>query len=358
MQNIDSLSDADIRNFAVIPDLYPVQIQQEQIYFARMSRNTYQQSIFTDPGRVVAAHPNPLMLTFTEAANMVNVAAKSLTPHAYIFHVAHCGSTLLSRAVDFPGKSLAIREPFPLRQLAVEYSAMQATGQSIPSWDKKLHLVLSLLGRRYEAAEYPIIKANVPVNFIVDKVLDLSSESKSIFLYSSLETFLLQALKSPKRRQWVARLMVELNGVLSQVKLRSYCDLSSLPTARAAAFLWFAQILQMNRALHNYPNSCSLDCAAFYQSPLAVLRATYDFLDIKVDNNHLNQLIEGPLFTHHSKVPAIAYSEQDRRREADQLQKLLRVELDDAIAWISPEIVVNDLKKIGSRSMNFDPKGN
>lgn len=44
-------------------------------------------------------------------------AAQSTT---WIFQMAHCGSTLLARALDDPGASLVLREPLSLRQTAVQ----------------------------------------------------------------------------------------------------------------------------------------------------------------------------------------------------------------------------------------------
>ena len=54
--------------------------------------------------------------------NTVEQAAATLeaAPRGYIFHVGHCGSTLVSRLVAAATESVALREPLPLRTLATD----------------------------------------------------------------------------------------------------------------------------------------------------------------------------------------------------------------------------------------------
>src|SRR6478735_4694267 len=95
------------------PDHFLHSFDNDAALFVPMDRAAYHRSIFLDDrispaGDGVA--PVPL-------AALTNVPPPR--PTGWIFHVAHCGSTLLARALDTLGGNLVLREPLALRQAAV-----------------------------------------------------------------------------------------------------------------------------------------------------------------------------------------------------------------------------------------------
>ncbi len=114
------------------PDNYLLEFTGQQALFIQMTRESYGRSIFTDRHRIVPAQPSGRSIDLNSLLARFDAESIPLRPLRFIFHLAHGGSTLLSRALDYPGRSLVIREPFPLRQLAGEY--LSATAGTTRMW--------------------------------------------------------------------------------------------------------------------------------------------------------------------------------------------------------------------------------
>src|SRR6476659_8924630 len=100
------------------PRLYLFALQGEAAHFQPMTPETFRRSIFLD-GRIVRAPGQGFSLPFSEVRGQA-WPDPALRPINMIFHIAQCGSTLLARALDFPGRSLVLREPVALRRLGVD----------------------------------------------------------------------------------------------------------------------------------------------------------------------------------------------------------------------------------------------
>ena len=235
--------------------------------------------------------------------------APAAQPTAWIFHVAHCGSTLLARALDVLSDDLVLREPLALRQLAL-----------LPDPHDLLPPTLALLARRYPGAGPTLIKANVPVNFLLDRIAEQQADAAAVFLHCTLPDYLAAILRSENHRAW----------------LRNVCELlaphfgPTIPQSDAelAAMLWLAQITRFDAALAGMPNTRSLDAEVFFARPAQVLEAASVLLDTPCAAEQASRLVAGPLFNTYSKNPAHGFGNSERmaRRAA------ILVELGDEIA--------------------------
>jgi hypothetical protein len=124
--------------------------------------------------------------------------ARATPANSWIFHVAHCGSTLLARALDAPGANLVLREPLALRQLALAPDPA------------RLAVTTAMLSKRYQADAPTLIKANVPVNFLLPELVALNPGARAIFLYLGLDDYLLAILRSDDHRAWLRRVTQQL----------------------------------------------------------------------------------------------------------------------------------------------------
>lgn len=331
------------------PDLYWFEYHENQARFARMTRESYFNSIFTDRARIITSSPDHTMVDIDQLLATQEALAARPARMNLIFHTANCGSTLLSRALDLPGRTLACREPFPLRQLGVEHVAnANANGmQKLSNWQQRLGLALTLLGRRFSDTEVPVVKANIPVNFILPEMLDLLPEYRGVILYSSLESFLIAALKVPKRRQWLRGVAGQMYNGISTVLPAVTQSPGVLSDAKLAAALWIAQIDRYHRILKTHDHLAALESERLFEHPEDTLSRVANLFEIDISKNEITAIVKGDLFSRHAKIPSIAYSADARKAEQDSVANLLKTELREGMDWgaallercsISPEL--------------------
>jgi hypothetical protein len=300
------------------PDDYLFAFEGDRAIVLAMDRAAYRRSIFLDeridPADETARHP---LVDGLKVPDPVSATG-------WIFHVAHCGSTLLARALD-QGNRLVLREPLALRQLAIV-----AAGRVEPvDWSNRLALVTGLLARRYDPALPTIVKANVPVNFIIPAIMTSMPAAPAIFLHFPLADYLAAILRSPASRQW-------LRGVTETLRPAILMAAGSLPdddSGRAAA-LWLAQIRVYAAALARFPNCHSLDAEVLFSQPAAVLLAASSLFGAPFDTEDVVKITAGPLFKTYSKNPAVTFDDAARRQRQAAQAAALAPEIAAAQQWV------------------------
>jgi len=291
------------------PDHYLHSFEGDSALFVPMDRAAYGRSIFLD-GRISPASDQSMHLP--AAALAANPPAPKRT--GWIFHVAHCGSTLLARALDDPASNLVLREPLALRQ------------QAFARDPARLALTLAMLSKRYRADLPTIVKANVPVNFLLPRIAASDPGAAAIFLHCALRDYLLAILRSENHRNWLRRVTEQLAAWLG--------DLSALSDAERCAALWLAQSRAFESALAGMANGRSLDSEAFFAAPGPVLKAAASHLGVPMDEPAAAATVAGPLFATYSKNPGLPFDNEARLARRAETEATLTAELDEAQAWI------------------------
>jgi hypothetical protein len=241
----------------------------------------------------------------------------------WIFHVAHCGSTLLSRLIDSPQSSLILREPPPLRQLGLAAAARDRSRQ----WQERLAVAYSMAARRFDPSRPTIVKANVPVNFMLDELTAMDRSTPSILLYRSLEAHLLAVLRSDQHRIWVGRISDQLGPALGESVGLGH----GAPLAERAAALWLAQMLAFQSLLSANSEARSLDAEQLFAAPVDIAKAAAAHLgveDADIDTN------AAALAGRYAKNPSQPFDEDDRRRRGEADRVRLVEEIVVARGWI------------------------
>jgi len=306
------------------PDRYLFGFEGDTAVLLDMDRDAYRRSIFLDD-RISAAQAQP---AFAAVADLV---APSPAPVAgWIFHVAHCGSTLLARALDRPHGGLVLREPLALRHLAAE-AANAAAGDA--GWRARLHLVTALLARRYAGAPATIIKANVPVNFVLPALMTANPAAPAIVLYFPLADYLAAVLRSEGHRNWVRRVTTELAPAIAVLA-------GPLPASDAerAASLWLAQLRGFATALSHFRNVYSLDAERLFMTPTPVISAAAALFDQALPDAEAAAIASGPLFNTYAKNPAAAFDNAARLARRAATAKTLAPEIGAARGWVEARL--------------------
>jgi hypothetical protein len=293
------------------PDHYLHSFADGAAVFVPMDRDAYHRSVFLDD-RIDPARSGTMRLPL----EMLVGQAPQPNATGWIFHVAHCGSTLLARALDELGSNLILREPLALRQLALE-----------PALNREVLAVeLAMLSKAYDPAAPTLVKANVPVNFMLDAIAAQQRQAPALLLYLGLEDYLCAILRSDNHRKW-------LRGVTAQ--LAHHLDgTADQPDAILAAKLWHAQIARFAAVLQEMPLAHSLDAEAFYAEPVEIIGAAAQHFGIKADMGTIEDLVGGALFQTYSKRPGVAFSNADRLARRDAARAELSGELTVARRWL------------------------
>ena len=308
------------------PSLFLFEFDGDTAVFQTMTRDAFHRSIFLDARIKHGDRPKvrvPLDM-------LVNASAK-LEPAerriGWIFHVAQCGSTLLARALDHPGRSLVLREPASLRRLGVR--ALSSAMEDQDRFSALLRVTTALLGKRWEPDAPVIVKANVPVNFIAYPLMKLDPATTAIMLHFTLDSYVAAILRTEGHVRWT-------EGVFEEMRLgESPLVVSNMPASAAtkAAALWFVQMKAYEAILRDFPAARSLEAGVFFREPALTVEAAADLFGVPLKAGEAEAMAAGDLFQSYSKNPALDYDLEVREaREAEAKQRLAG-EIAAAATW-------------------------
>ena len=249
----------------------------------------------------------------------------------YIFHVGFCGSTLLARLLDQPGRTLVLREPQGLTDLAAYRSALDREGLQDPELPSLLASVSALLHRPWQPDERVVIKPSNWVNVLLPDLV-VAPSVRLLFLTMERRAFVRAILRGgPARIAFAARAAVHMSNAseadaarVAKALARPVDDDDRLLTL--AALLYDFQLARFGTAARGWPSAHWLTLEALRADPARAFHAAALALDI--DPPPRDTLIE------HAKQPGVAWSatdeaERDAALEAEQGARISRT-----LAWI------------------------
>ncbi len=249
------------------------------------------------------AHP-------AEALQEAAAAAPGPAALHFIYHTSFCCSTLLAKAIEIPNRTLGLREPDVLINLANRFIRSEDAANRA-----RLGLVLRLLERPYSAERAVIVKPTNFANRLIAPTLTLRPGSRAILLYSDLRTLLLSLAKKGMRgRLWGRRLYAQC---ATWTRLRtgfSPKDTFEQTDLQIAGLAWLMQIDHFNRIAAEFgvARVMTLDSAAFMSAVPETLAAAAGFFGLGLEDGQLQGIAAGPVFTTHSKFAQQDYSVEAR----------------------------------------------
>jgi len=291
------------------PDQYLHSFDGDAAIFVPMDRAAYHRSIFLD-GRISPASNTAIRVPLGALTESIPGPAQT----SWIFHVAHCGSTLLARALDKPSANLVLREPKALRQLALHRDP------------RRLAVLMAMLSKRYEADLATVVKANVPVNFLLPELIDFDPQARAIILHLGLRDYLLAIMRNDRHREWLRRVTAQLALHLG--------DLTGASDAERAAALWTAQMQVFAAAIARLPNARTLDAETFFAEPGRCLKFAAVHLGVPMASEEIEAAVAGPLFATYSKNPQVSFNNEMRLERRSELERALAAEIEQAQRWV------------------------
>ena len=317
-----SITLADVLND---PRLYLYEIDADSAHFLQMKREDYLRSIFLD-GRIRHAGAPPIQAPLNQLLSGYENAPGETRSIGWIFHIAQCGSTLLARALDHPGRSLVLREPAALRRVGIRAGG---SGQLDEMGERLLPMVRHALAKRWEQGAPLVIKGTVPVNFIADRLMRIEPEAPAVMLYFPLSNYVAATLRTPGHVDWTERVFDEMRMADSE-----WCEhaAANSPAEKAAA-LWLSQMILYSRLLDEFPNVYSLHAAEIFDNAEDTVIAAAELFGVSLRPGEAREICESELYHSYSKNPALDYDPEVRlAREAESIARLEK-EIAAAHAW-------------------------
>jgi hypothetical protein len=304
--------------------------------FARVSRQTYHDSVFLDH----RIQPRPAETMSLDCRQVDGVLQNSkVKQSAWIFHTGFCGSTLLATCLDHPGHTLVLREPLVLSRLAHELRVNPA--QNAIGTRALADRVIGLCERSY-AGEALLVKPSNSANSLLGLVKAHDSamvRRKAVLLSCGLESLLVSILK--KRSEAESLLPGFVNALLQD---SDYLAMSGLPGTEGldllqlAVVFWHCQrhFLQQQLLAVSKGEILKLGMERFLAEPLPVLAEVSAFLGLGLPAEMLRETVESGAFRRHSKQALTDYSPDEYHREQREIRERYAAELEIAMDWAAP----------------------
>lgn len=248
-------------------------------------------------------------------------------PHG-IFHVSHCGSTLLSRLLaELPG-TLPVREPLVPLALAVERRNLDRPESRLDGdgWNTLFDAALRLISRTYRPGQRAVIKFTSACSNLAAPMLQSNGESKALLLHTDLETWLTVMLRNENVREngrfYAQDWLKDIYALTGRRDLR----LAALSDAQQFAVNWLTGMLHFERLSLQYPlRARRCDFELFLADPAAGLKDVGGFFGL--DSAGAGAIAAGPLLRSYAKNPAKPFDRMARDRELKDAQQRVGAEI-------------------------------
>ena len=252
-------------------------------------------------------------------------------PLHFVFHSAFCSSTMLVRAFDWPGLAMGLSEPAILNDLV----GFRRRGANPSAVARAADAATRLLGRPFGAGEAVIVKPSNLVNPLALLLMMLRPQSRAVFLYAPLETFLISvANKGMDCRLWVRELLEAFmrDGAL---------DLGFTPEdyfrqtdLQVAAVGWLAQHQQFIRLAERLGRDRMrfLDSSSLHADPAGTLGEVAAHFELAMTPAMALDIVAGPVFSRHSKSGQ-PYTAQTRAQNYAAVRSAHRDEIEKVVFW-------------------------
>ncbi|WP_442679355.1 hypothetical protein ACSBM8_17955 [Sphingomonas sp. ASY06-1R] len=251
-----------------------------------------------------------------------------------LFHVGFCGSTLLGTLLDRPGKTLVLREPQALTDLAAYRSALDRDAYRDPGFSDVLAGLLSALYRPWAAGEAIVVKPSNWVNALLPDLVAAPVRVRPLFQTMQRRAFVRAIVRGgPARMAFAARACVHLSNADTGFAQR-LATLLARPEEPDDRLLMLAALLHdIQLALFRAAADAGgwggdhwVSLEAFRADPAATLAIAARALDIEPPSRDM--------LADHAKHPGTTYSADAEATANAAVDAAHGVRIDHAIACV------------------------
>ncbi len=312
--------------------LYALEPGTQSSQWLRLSEAQFRAASFLDQRLLVSAAeilpPVPYSIALEPLSTLTQRQAQS---HAhFIFHIGHCGSTLISRALAATTEVLPIREPLSLRMLA----ASQPTIAN-EEWSRMLDLALFAHGRVFHSGQISMIKATSTCNNLILPLMERAPSSRSLLFFVPLESYLAGMLGKQSPAQDLrghAALRLEdwrrMTGTSLQI-----AEITEFSEVQLVVISWLTCMARLLQASQQHANRCLLmGFETFLAEPEIVLAQLISFFGLTESKSHILQAWPD-IAIGYSKKPDEPYSAFNRSRTLARGRAQRAADIHSGMTW-------------------------
>jgi hypothetical protein len=299
----------------------------------RISRADYRQAAFLDD-RMFRPDMQGAWFTLDDLLQATcTVPARKAN---YIFHIGHCGSTLLSRLLGEMPNCLTLREPLPFLALGMTRRELASPARLLDAaqWQALFDRVTRLQARCYADNETALVKSTSAAGNLLQPVLDAQPGSRAVLLYLDLETWLATMLRAETNREsvraYAAAWLSDFRELTGDDSLR----IQTLSDVQKAVLNWAAMLLNFTSATNRNPGRiCWINFDEFLRQPAEQYGRLTEFLGLAKAAESTDLLLDSPIMEHYAKDPRQRFNAALRTQELDEARRQLATELNAGLAW-------------------------
>jgi hypothetical protein len=257
----------------------------------------------------------------------------------FIFHHAFVCSTLLARCLNQVQYFFSLKEPWLLRRMADHKRANpQVVGST--AWQETFCRYVMLLCRNFHSGKVPLIKVTNVANNLLAEVLRFLPGSKSLYLYSDLQSFLVSNLKKERdTQQKIPGLARDFIGDAGFARRHpQWCDVAGLSFLQVCALTWLVNLFNFRQCVEEFGSSQvrTLDARLLLQDMPATLAALSHYYGHAPGPADIQRMLDPQVTRTNAKDQSRAYGQEQKQRESQQIRERHAQELEQAAAWIAP----------------------
>lgn len=313
------------------PDFLPLKLDLagRRVLFLRMSAEQRVEAAFLDER---ALPPDAQGFWLHHHQLSAGIADLHACPD-FIFHIGHCGSTLLSRLLQSWPDMQVLRELLPLRTLA-EAQGQDDSVSSFAEWQALLPVLLSRWAIPQPPHRRVLIKATSSCNGLIDPILRLCPTTRVVLLDMPLEPYLATLFKSPASVRDAAAAAPLRWKFLAPRSGAEGASMESPGYAEICAMGWLAEQVRFSELLlgEHRQRLLRVNFHDLLSQPQRELGAVAGLLGLEA--TQLERALSSPSWTRYSKAQGYAYSTDDRSHDLALSRERFAPQIASGRAWV------------------------
>ena len=299
--------------------LHRVDPVRRQYQFRPANAEAVRDAAFID-GRTDIWSGPPEIISFDSAPEV-----SAPLPVPAIFHMSFCGSSLLARLLDRPGKVLALKEPNCLVDLA-DWKRNAGT-----DFGSVLQFTRAILGRPWAEGEQLLLKPSSWANNLINELI--GENGLAVFVTIARDRFLEAVLRGGSERlAFTARLAAHLSPFVDggPERLQAAIDSTEDTMGKVARLALVAHDLEL-RLFERSTAAEVVDFARIEESPFEAASSAAGALQLDLDESEIEANVERWAGAN-AKADA-SFSAEQRRSENSAVRVAYGAIMDEALAW-------------------------